>query len=81
MQFQKVKNDQTDEASNDDDIWSKQYNEETDHFRKIFTEKGTYNYTTGYIDDGFQVVVRGKVVVKDAKERAEPLELLELFAS
>ena len=57
--------------------------EQTGDFTKMFTTKGTYFYTTGFVDGAFTTVIRGKIVVGDAKERAAELEILvsEVFAS
>ena len=83
IRFQRVDSADGEEASDESDFWSDEMVEQTGDFTKMFTTKGTYFYTTGFVDGAFTTVIRGKIVVADAKERAAELEILvsEVFAS
>ena len=46
------------------------------HFVKVFLSRGTYYYSTGFVDDQFTTHLSGKITVTKAKERADEIEIL-----
>ena len=76
MRFQKVLSPDDDEATDQSDFWSDTIEKKTGDFTKMFTTKGTYYYSTGFVDAAFSKVLHGKIIVDDAKERAAEFEVL-----
>ena len=76
IRFQKVSSLDDDETTDLSDFWSDAIEKKTGDFTKMFTTKGTYFYSTGYVDAAFSKVLHGKIVVDDAKERAAEFEVL-----
>ena len=58
------------------DFWSPKFNVANDYFVKMFTQPGTFYYSTGYVDVFETLWLSGMVIVEPAVERAEEIEVL-----
>ena len=76
MQFQECDEPNCEEATSDDKIWGPTIKESTGDFVKLFETPGTYYYSTGFIDNAFSSWLNGMIVVEEAVERPEWLEVI-----
>ena len=80
IQFQRVDKDgdeESDEEQGHKDFWQKEPVQKTvGNFVKVFMTRGTYYYSTGFVDDNFSVFLSGKLKVIKGTERAEEIKIL-----